>query len=238
MMDWLFKSGDEARRVERYRRLRQIGRKLNGEVLPKYLPRRAFETCAKKLGLWQRGTLVFESEDEMSVLMDYCIHDFRPKAGNAVEQYVANANPDPGSEEYAVLKAMLESFYTLAQVTEVLPGVGIRVTDLLAEGCEYLVVDIGSGGTARKGWVVATRILPYYEFVTMSGAGLPVDEGTLEEVRRSILPRHRTDQAGRCPLHGGRQKASDLTAAIIRLCLSRHVMDRIRYADVPRPRTV
>jgi len=235
MMDWLFKSGDEARLVERYKRLRQIGRELNDKVLPNYLPRQAFETCAKKLGLWQRGTLVLEYEDEMSVLMDYCIHDFRPKAGNAVEQYIADANPDAGSEEYAVLKAMRESFYTLAQVTEVLPGVGIRVTDLLAEGCEYLVVDIGSGGTARRGWVVATRILPYDEFVTMSGAGLRVGEGTLEEIRRSILPRHRTDKDGRCPLHGGQQKASDLAADIIRLCLSRHAMDRIQYADVPPP---
>ncbi len=235
MMDWFFKSGDETRLVARYQRLRQVGWKLNNEVLPKYLPRPALEICAKKLGLWRRGTVVFEYEDEMSVLMDYCLHDFRPKAGNAVQQYSAEANPDPGSEEYIVLKAMRGSFYTLVQVTRVFPGVGIGVIDLLAQGCEYLLVDIGFGGSAREGWVLATRILPYVGFVTTSGAGLPVDAGTLEEIRRTILPRHRTDQDGRCPLHGGRQKAGDLAAAIIRLCLSRHAMKRIQYAQVPRP---
>jgi len=235
MMDWLFKSGSETRLVKRYQRLRQIGRQLNNETLPRYLPRSAFETCARKLGLWHRGTLVFDSEDEMGVLMDYCLHDFRPKAGNAVQQYAAEANPDPGSDEYAVLKAMLESFYTVVQVKRVVPGVGIGVADLWAPGCEYLLVDIGFSGSAREGWMLATRILPFAGFVTTSGTGLPVDAGTLEEIQRTILPRHRTDKDGRCQLHGGRQKAADLAAGIIRLCLSRHAMKRIRYVDAPRP---
>jgi hypothetical protein len=56
MMDGFFKSGSETRLVERYQRLRQVGWKLNNEVLPKYLPRPALEICAKKLGLWRRGT--------------------------------------------------------------------------------------------------------------------------------------------------------------------------------------
>jgi len=235
MMNGLFNTDGAARLVKRYQQLHQIAWKLNNEILPNYLPRQAHETCAKKLGLWQRGTLVLESEDEIGVLIDYCIHDFRPKAGNAVEQYVADANPDPDSDEYVVLKAMRESFHTLVQVAEVLPGVGVRVVDLSAEGCEYLIVDLGFGTSAKKGWMLAARILPFDEFVTTSGAGLPVDEGTLAEIRRSILPRYGTDKDGRCPLHGGRQKAGDLAAAIIRLCLSRHAMDRIQYADVPPP---
>jgi hypothetical protein len=236
MAGWLINADDSARLVRWYQQLRQVGWKLNNEVLPEYLPRQAYETCAKRLGLWQRGTLVLEQEDEIGVLMDHCIHDFHPRAGNAVEQYIAEADPDPGSDEYVVLKAMLESFHTLVQVTQVLPGVGVRATDLLAQGCEYLIVDMGFGSSARKGCTLATRILPYGEFVTTSGAALPVDEGTLGEIRRSILPRHGTDKDGRCPLPGGRQRASDLAAAIIRLCLSRHAMERIQYAEVPPPR--
>jgi hypothetical protein len=236
MMDRLFNGDDSARLVRRYQQLRQVAWKLNNEILPEYLPRQAFETCGKKLGIWHRGTLTLEHEDEMGILMDYCIHDFRPKAGNVVEQYVADADPDPGSDEYVVLKAMLESFHTVVQVTEVLPGVGIRAADLLAEGCEYLIVDIGFGSSARKGWMLAARILPYGDFVTTSGAGLPVDDGTLEEIRRSILPQHRTDKDGFCPLHGGRQKAGDLTAAIIRLCLQRGASRRVRYVDTLPPR--
>jgi hypothetical protein len=116
-------------------------------------------------------------------------------------------------------------------VTEVLPDVGVRVADLLAEGCEYLIVDLGFGSSARKGGMLATRILPYDAFVTTSGAALPVDVATLAEIRRSILPRHGTDKDGRCQVSGGRQKAAELAMAIIRLCLSRHAMDRIQYAD-------
>jgi hypothetical protein len=109
----------------------------------------------------------------------------------------------------------------------------VHAADLLAEGCEYLIVDIGFGSTARVGGMLATRLLPYDEFVTTSGAALPVDLGTLAEIRRSILPRHGTEKDGRCQVSGGRQKAAELALAIVRLCLSRHAMDRIRYADAP-----
>jgi hypothetical protein len=76
-------ASDPARLVARYKQLRQVGWDLNNKVLPKYLPTPGIEACAKKLGLWHKGELVLEQEDEIGVLMDCCIHDFRPKPGTA-----------------------------------------------------------------------------------------------------------------------------------------------------------
>jgi len=232
---WFLERHEHARLVDRYKRLREIGWRLNNKVLAEYFSERAFKTSGKKLGIWRKGALVLENEDEMGVLMDYCIHDYRDEGGSAVERYMADSHPECDSDEYAVLKAMLESFHTLVRVTKVLPGVGVRVTDLLTD-CDYLLIDLGLSKTGRKGIVMATRILSYGEFVTTSGAGLPVDEDMLCEIRDSILPRHRPDKEGRCTLSGGRRRADDLAAAIIRLCLQRGASDRIQYTDVPPSR--
>jgi hypothetical protein len=233
MVDWKMSEDDSRRLVERYEQLRRIAWKLSNEVLPKYVPTPGIEACAKKLGLWHRGGLVLEHDDEICVLMDCSIHDFRPKLGTAVEQHMVEARPAGDSDESVVLQAMRESFYTLVQVTEVLPEVGVRLADLLAEGCEYLMVDIGFGSSAHVGGMLATRILSYGPFVTTSGAALPVDLDTLAEIRRSILPHHGIDKDGRCQFHGGRQRAAELAMAIVRVCLRRHAMDRIRYAGGP-----
>jgi hypothetical protein len=231
MMAWFLKKHEYSRLVDRYRRLREIAWRFNNKVLPEYLSKRALETCTKKLGIWQKGTIVFENEDEMGVLADYCIHDYRDEGGTAVERYVADSHPERNSDEYAVLKAMLESFHTLVRVTDVLPGVGVRVTDLLTD-CGYLLVDMGFSKTARKGLVLATRLLPYEEFVTTSGAALPVDGEILREIGHSILPQHGTDKDGQCILSGGQRRAADLAAAIIRLCLQRGASDRIQYDEM------
>jgi hypothetical protein len=127
---------------------------------------------------------------------------------------------------------MGESFHTLVEVTEVLPAVGIRVADLLADRREYLVIDQALGRTAQKGGVLATRLFAFEEFVMTSGAGLLVDAATLREIRASILPRYGTEEGGQCQLAGGREKAADLTAAIIRLCLSSRAADQRRYEDL------
>lgn len=229
-------NADYSRLVERYGRVRKAAWKLQNHVLPEYLSKNAFETSAKKLGMKGRGNqIVFGNEDQMGVLMDYCLYDYMEEGGNAISRCLADSHPDPASDEYATLKAMSESFYTLVQVLEVLPGVGVRVGDLFAER-EYLLTDMGFSQTAVKGIVLATRLLPFEDFVTTSGAPLPVDEETLHEIRNSILPRYGTEDGHDVLVDAERQ--ADLRAAIIRLCLSSESADEIQYQDVETAQAV
>jgi hypothetical protein len=219
--------------VERYQRLRKISYGLHSSGLLKYLSKQAFPVGGKRLGmLGAENTLMFESEDHVSILADYCLYDLIEEGGTAISRYRADSHADPASEEYAVVRAMSEAFHTLVEVTEVLPGVGVRAADLLAGRREYLVVDMGLGRTAQEGGVLATRLFPVEdEFVMTSGAGLLVDAPTLREIRASVLPRYQTEENGQCPLAGGRQKAADRTAAIVRLCVGSRAADRVRYED-------
>jgi hypothetical protein len=227
-MLWRWRKTEYSRLVDRYQEYRRIAWKLNNEVLPKYLSRSVLDTAGRELGMLRKNTLVMGKEDEIGLLMDYAIHDCREKGDNAVARYLADSDLDPRSDEYTVVNAMLKSFYTLVEVAEVLPRVGVRVADLWADR-EYLLVDMGFSKTARKGLVLATRILPFQGFVTTSGAALPVDAQTLREIQATVVPRYEVAQEGKCPLANGRRRAANLTAAIIRLCLESGASDRIHY---------
>jgi hypothetical protein len=76
------------------------------------------------------------------------------------------------------------------------------------------MMDRGPGLTATEGVLLATRLLPFDDFVMTSGAVRLVRADTLRRIRASVLPRHRVDEDGRCALAGGRQKAADLTPSV------------------------
>jgi hypothetical protein len=215
--------------VDRYKELRKITRKLHNFILPEYLSREAYLICAARLGMLQNNTVVFADMDESSVLMDYCIYDYREEGVNAVSRYVADFQADADSDEYPVVKAMLQSFHTLVQVEDVLPGVGVRVNDLLGNK-QFLIIDMGFSKTAIKGVVIAARILPFEDFVMTSGAPLPVDAVTLLAIL-DYASQHYGSEDGK-HIYANVPEKADLTAAIIRMCLAANSSDQIEYEDV------
>src|SRR3989304_2643233 len=168
--------------VAHYQRLRPIRLRLNNELVRR-LSRDVLKDGAKRIGILRGGRFVFDNEDETSVLMDYCIYAVYREGRNAVEQYLCNCPPDPESDEMACLRAMQHATYALVAVLRVDPGVGCHVRNLFTEETR-LLVDIGFSETAQPGTLMATRILDYGDFVTTSGAALPLgilDNGALDE---------------------------------------------------------
>jgi hypothetical protein len=78
---------------------------------------------------------------------------------NAIERYLDETRPTPGSEERTALESMLKADDSILQIVDVEPGVGVRIRDPLRGGTGFLV-DIGLGTTAPKGMVLATRVVP------------------------------------------------------------------------------
>ena len=73
--------------ISRYKHLRAVGRKLNHKMVER-LSKDVLHEGGKKLGILRKNVLVFNSEDESAVLMDYCIYDVRRNGRNAVKQYL------------------------------------------------------------------------------------------------------------------------------------------------------
>ena len=142
--------------ISRYQHLRLVGRKLNHKLVGR-LSKDVLHDGGRKLGILKRGTLVFNSEDETSVLMDYCLYDVRHKGRNAIEQYLIDSPPDPESDEMTCLRAMQHAIYSLFVVESVERGLGVAVRELRSNEI-LLVVDMGFGSTAQPGLVFASRL--------------------------------------------------------------------------------
>ena len=118
--------------ISRYKRVRDMGRKLNQEMVAR-LSRDVLDEGGKKLGIVQNGVFVFNSEDESAVLMDYCLYDVRRNGHNAIERYLLDSPPAPDSEAMVCLRSMQQAIYSVFMVESVIPGFGVTVGDLLAD---------------------------------------------------------------------------------------------------------
>src|SRR5439155_11128691 len=112
--------------LPRYKHLRRVGLELNKQLV-KTLSRSALDEGGKKLGILKRNVLTLDTEDEIAVLMDYCLHDVRRHGLNAIERYLAESPPPPDSDDWLLLQALRQSHYALVVVESAEPGVGVHV---------------------------------------------------------------------------------------------------------------
>ncbi len=204
--------------VARYQRLRHVRMRLNNELVSR-LPIDDLKEGAKKLGMLRGDTIVLDNEDESSVLMDYCIYNVSRRGRNAVEQYLCDRPPDPDSDEMTCLHAMQHATYALVVVLDVEPGVGCHIRNLFTDETR-LLVDMGLSQSAQRGAIMATRLIDYGEYVTASGAALPL--GILADDQLADWQRM---------LAAGRVDANSDPAPLIREFLRSGASSRIAYEE-------
>lgn len=219
--------------LPRYKQLRQAALRLNNRLV-ETLSRSVLDEGGKKLGILRGYVLTLDSEDEIAVLMDYCIYDVRRRGVNAVERYLAKSPPAPDSDEMTLLQAMRQAYYSLFAVEAVERGVGVHVKDLLRDESLFLV-DVGFGSSAPLGMILAARVTAPEGIAMTTGAALPFgllsaeESAVLVQGVSAILPG--VDFRRPSP-----SEASNLSGLIIRTCLQQGAAERIRYETVdPRP---
>ena len=84
-MPWLSRITPTTKEYQRYR---NVGRELNHTIIDAYVNVAIIEKAAKMLGLGKRRQLILDSEDDLSVLMDFSLYEVRQKdRKNQVERY-------------------------------------------------------------------------------------------------------------------------------------------------------
>jgi hypothetical protein len=210
--------------VPTYLRLRKMSMALNNRLVES-LSKDALEEGGRKLGILHKGTLVLDSEDELAVLMDYCIYNVYRGGRNAVERMLADAPPS-NPKELALLEAQTAAYYSVFQVVGTERGTGIMMEDTLRGDTQFMV-DVSFGNTARAGNLLAGRVIPLDGFLVSAGAMLPVaGRGTqrLADMLVHEVPRD-TDFTRLTPA-----QEADLTAKMIRACLESGASEHIVYA--------
>jgi hypothetical protein len=212
--------------VSRYLRLRDVSRALNNKLM-RLLDKDVLREGGEKLGLLRNGTFVFNTQDESSVLMEYCIFNVRRHGRNAVEQYLCESPPDPESDEMTCLRAMDRAIYSVFVVEAAEPGLGVTVVELFTD-TRYLVVDIGLSQTARPGAMFLSRLLLFDQFAATAGAVIP-----LVQVPHDRIPQWRAEFRRTCPQGG----SPDFDPAnLIAAARETGATQRIRYEDPVAPR--
>jgi hypothetical protein len=83
--------------------MREVRFRLNN-LLVHTIPRKTLDECGRILGFLRKGVLAFETEDEMSLLMDYCIYYPGPDGRNLVAKYLEKSPPPADSDEMVALQ--------------------------------------------------------------------------------------------------------------------------------------
>ncbi|HYE34310.1 hypothetical protein [Methylocaldum sp.] len=219
--------------LDRYKQFRKTGIGLN-TMLAKQVPKAAVPECGKKLGLFKAGTLIFNNDDEVGILYDYCFHHYRRAGKNVIERYLEQSPPASESTEMILLQAMVKSRYSLFRVEEINPHLGATLRDLLT-GEALNLMDIGLSETGSPGIILAGRILPLADFYMSSGTLIPLPEPVFEQSITPIIRKFSHDKSPQFhPLFSPAQEAS-FTAQVIRVSLHAGGEDNVFYTDMDHP---
>jgi hypothetical protein len=158
---------------ETYLRLREAQRGLNTKLV-KTITKRGFEQSARDLGVWQDGKIVLDHKDHMGVVADYALYEYRVAGKTPVERYATRGLVPARSDEHVVLEAMLDAWFTVVEIEEIIPEVGAHAFDHIY-GKRFLLADVGLAKTGKKRDLLATRLLKLPRFTMTTGASLPFD---------------------------------------------------------------
>jgi len=214
--------------LNRYKRLREVGCHLNSHLVT-LIPRVAILECGKKLGLVQGKALVLDNEEELSILFDYCLHNYRRDGKNIIERYLETSPTLVTADEMILLQGKLNSYYSLFSVQEVHQGRGAMLRDILRNKT-LLLMDLGIGKSAAPGLLFAGRVIPLADFHMTTGTFIPVSNREL--IEKAIMPivnkflRH-SKPAGDSIFSPGQEAA--LAAQIIRVLLRARSLDKMIY---------
>jgi len=219
---------DYADYLSEYKHLRDASRELNHRIV-RSLQRDELLEGAKKLGMLKNGVLVFESDDQTSLLMDYCLYNVLRGGQTVVERFMAASPPLPGSDESRILEANRKAWYSVFEITSTEFAVGVGLRDLLKQQ-DFFMMDTNFGRSARAGYLLATRVMPYGDYLTSGGAALPMaNKPTLDKVVKK-LHKKLPDQKIRLEKLTRRQEA-EFSAYMIAECRRASQESQIKYQD-------
>ena len=158
--------------LKTYKHLRQIGMPLMTTV-SKSLPRELILQAARDLRLLdKKQTIVCDTEDEFSFIMDRAIHDIPWPKQRWIEIYYQDEAAKLSLDQQAYLKAHMQPVFSLYEVSKVSRGRGAWLVDLFRPE-KFFLMDTGLGMTAKEGYLLASRIIHLNGLYFTSGVSMP-----------------------------------------------------------------
>lgn len=156
--------------VKKYKTYRKVGMNLNHKMMDKCLDRDTLNKSAKLLGIIQKGKIVFDNEDETSVLMDFALNDYRFVNKTVVEKY-SEKYGWKNTREKNIFNALSNSYTSLFKITSISRSNNTLILkDILNKENDIKLIDIAFSNTiSHSNYLLFTRILPFRDFNMTSG---------------------------------------------------------------------
>jgi hypothetical protein len=166
--------------IEKYKTYRNVGMELNHKIIDSSLDHDLLKKSAKLLGIIHEGTIVFDSEDEVSVLMDFTLNEYKVNNKNTIEIYREKIGWQNEIEK-DILDALLSSYTSLFKVTSISENENtLRLHDVLNKKDNIKLIDIGFSKSSVPGLLLFIRLVQFEDFNMTSGISF-VFNGDLEK---------------------------------------------------------
>lgn len=155
--------------IKKYKEYRRTGKRLNHKIMDACLSREVVMASAELLGILHGETLIFESEDETSVLMDFALNDYLVDNQNTIKLYRDTVGWKNEIEK-EILDAHLASYTSLFKVTSISKGeCTLLLNDLLNNKEGIQLIDIHLSRSGVPGILMFTRLICLKDFNMTSG---------------------------------------------------------------------
>lgn len=211
-----------------YRRLRIDAKALNHKIMETTLDKAAIQFTARALGMIGRDkVIVFDSEDEMSVLMDCALYEYKVRGKNAIERYQEEIGGETEIER-ELLAAMVASSTSLFRVESVSQKTySLSLGDLVNEGHTITLMDLNFSQNVKPNYLLFIRPITLENFSMTSGIAF-IFPGHMES---ELLKRWRGPQS-----RGSRRRRRAQPTSAKRYAtffkLSKRMGLKVRYEDV------
>jgi hypothetical protein len=190
----MFRRLIEPASVQRYRRYRAAELALNNKIMDSALTRAVFDRAVRGLGVGAQRRLELESEDELSVLMDYAFYEVGQPGAHVVDRY----REHPGGQdqlERELLDAMVAARVSLYRVEAVDKRLSqLTLKQLTPAERDVTLTDINFSKSRVHGAVLFSRLLELPGVTMTSGAALAFQrdmEAQLARLWTQTVPRER-----------------------------------------------
>jgi hypothetical protein len=182
-MDWmnkLFKKENTATVIEKYKEYRKVSRELNNKIIEKCLNPDVFKKSATLLGAARGDILVLDTEDEMNILMDFALREYKVNKQTTVEIYQEKIGGENEIEK-EILDAFVSSYTSLFKIISISKAEKLlTLEDKLNQKENIKIIDRALSKSAAPGILVFIRIVPFKDF-NMSAGILFAFYGELEK---------------------------------------------------------
>lgn len=173
-------------RLQRYKKWRETGMKLNHQIMEQ-VSRDVILQAADDLRLRRKNRgICFDSETDTHFLMDRVIHDISVNGKRIVELYRDQNKNILTADEQELLDALVDSQYSLFIVQRMEAGLGLHLTDAFSRE-EIFLVDTRLSRTAVKRHLLAARAISLDGLTFTSGCACPFPAEYLPQLKDNFL---------------------------------------------------